>query len=163
MNDKGILDQIRASVGYKTTVGPIDKNKVDKALAGQPSVAPKSRLGRAAWELALRIGGPPHPPPPPPPLFKKVAPRAAHKQDFSDALFSLTVDGVTLRPGVFRRPDGKYSDESGAVYTDLDGRDESGIRSDGPAATGAKEINGRNLWDLPLIGSPFDNSGSWFL
>ena len=165
MTDGQILELIRLSVGYITTVGPTDKAKVNKALAGQPSKPPSSRLGRAAWELARRIGGTPPPPPPPPPTFKKVAPRVAHWQDFSDALFSLTTDGSTLRPGVYQiqlGPNaGKYSDESGAIYTTLDGKDESGIRSDAPAVTGAKEIDGRNLWDLPLIGDPLKNTGSW--
>ena len=55
VDDTEILRLIRDSIGYKTTVGPTDKSKVDKALAGLPSARPSSLLGRAAWELARRI------------------------------------------------------------------------------------------------------------
>lgn len=99
------------------------------------------------------------------PVYKKVAPRAAFKELGSDARFSLTTNGVTLWPGVVKIGSGpnagKYTDESGAIYTDLDGLDESGVRSDAPAATGAREINGRDLWTLPLIGEQQKNTGSW--
>lgn len=153
--DQQIFDLIRKSDGYKA-LNQQDRTKVDKALAGQPSNQPSSYLGQAAWHLAKRLA------PAPPPPFKKVAPRVAFKEDGSDARFCLLMpDGSTLRPGVFRRGDGKYSDESGAVYTNLDGLDESGIRSDAPAATGAKEINGRPYCSLPMIGDPALNTGSW--
>ena len=156
-SDQQIFDLIRASDGYKA-LNSQDRAKVDKALLNQPSNRPSSYLGQAAWELAKRptVG----PEPPPPVTFKKVAPRVAHKQDGSDARFCLGTEG-NLQPGVFRRPDGKYSDESGAVYTNLDGLDESGIRSDAPAPTGAKEINGRPYCSLPTEGDPTLNTGSW--
>jgi hypothetical protein len=156
--DKQIFDLIRKSSGYKDPdpkpISSQDRTKVDKALAGVKSEQPSSFIGQAAWELAKRLA------PPPPPAFKKVAPRVAHKQDGSDARFCLGEEGA-LRPGVFQRPDGKYSDESGAVYTNLDGLDESGIRSDAPAPTGAKEINGRPYCSLPTEGDPTKNTGSW--
>lgn len=154
-SDQQIFDLIRKSDGYKA-LNQQDRTKVDKALAGQPSNKPSSFLGEAAWELAKRLA------PPPPVTFKKVAPRVAYKQDGSDARFCLK-DGDSLRPGVFQRPDGKYSDESGAVYTNLDGLDESGVRSDAPAPTGAKEINGRPYCSLPTEGDPTKNTGSWLI
>ena len=157
-SDQQIFDLIRKSDGYED-LNDKDKAKVEKALNNQPSNRPSSYLGQAAWELAKRptVG-----PNPPPPTFKKVAPRVAHKQDGSDARFCLGEAG-NLQPGVFRRPDGKYSDESGAVYTNLDGLDESGIRSDAPAPTGAKEIDGRPICSLPTEGSPTNNTGSWLI
>lgn len=158
--DRQIFDLIVKSSGYKDehpkAINQQDRNKVDKALAGQPSNRPSSYIAQAAWELAKRLA----PAPPPPVTFKKVAPRVAYKQDGSDARFCLGEAG-NLQPGVFQRPDGKYSDESGAVYTNLDGLDESGIRSDGPAVTGAKEIDGRPYCSLPTMGSPTNNTGSW--
>ena len=96
------------------------------------------------------------PDPPDPPAYLKVAPRVAFAQGGSDARFC-----VINQPGVTQRPDGKYTDESGAVYTNADGLDESGIRSGEPAVTGAKEINGRPYCSLPTTGSPTENTGSW--
>ena len=151
-----IYQDIVNSVGYKTTVGPVDKGKVSRRYAGQKTEVPSARLAKAAWRVAAILK-----PIVPPPAYIKLAPRAAYAEGGSDARFSLTTDGSTLRPGVFKRPDGKYSDDSGAVYTNLDGLDESGRRSGAPAGVGAKQIDGRNLWDLPLIGDPQQNSGSW--
>jgi len=157
-----IFNEITTSVGYATTVGPIDKGKVSRRRSGQATPLPSAKLARAAWRTAALLEPLTPPPPPPPPVYKKVAPRVAYKQDGSDARFCLfNQPGGGLRPGVYQRPDGKYSDESGAVYTNADGLDESGIRSDGPAVTGAKEINGREYCSLPLIGDPLKNTGSW--
>lgn len=103
----------------------------------------------------------PTPAPPPPASFVRVAPRVAYEQDGSNARFLLYVNGGGLQPGVSRRPDGKYTDESRAVYTDLDGREESAVRSPGPAVTGAREMDNRPLHDLPLMGDPTRNTGSW--
>jgi len=96
----------------------------------------------------------------PPATYKKVAPRVAYEQDGSDARFCL-VDNGHLRPGVSQRSDGKFTDESGAVYTDLDGLDESGVRSGAPAPTGAREIDNRPICSLPTEGDPQRNTGSW--
>jgi hypothetical protein len=98
--------------------------------------------------------------PPSGPTYKKVAPRVAYAQGGADARFCLTENG-SLRPGVSQRADGKYTDESGAVYTNLDGLDESGIRSGAPAPTGAREIDGRPICTLPTEGQPTNNTGSW--
>jgi hypothetical protein len=146
-----IFADIVNSVGYKTTVGPIDKSKVTRRLAGQKTELPSARLARAAWRVAAILT-----PLIPPPTYLKVAPRVAHKQNGSDARFCLV-----NQPGVVQRPDGKYTDESGAVYTNLDGLDESGIRSGEPAPTGAKEIDGRPYCSLPTEGDPTKNTGSW--
>lgn len=154
-----IYDDIVNSVGYKTTVGPVDKGKVTRRRAGQVTKVPSSRLGRAAWRVAALlapIGIPPPPPPPPPPTYKKVAPRVAYKAGGSDARFC-----VVNQPGVVRRPDGKFTDESGAVYSNEDGLDESGIRSGEPALTSALEIDGRPYCSLPTMGDPRLNTGSW--
>lgn len=104
---------------------------------------------------------PPKPPEPPAQTYLKVAPRVAYEQGGSNARFLLYVQGGGLQPGVYQRPDGKYSDESRAVYTDLDGREDSNVRSPGPAATGAREMDNRELHDLPLTGDPTKNTGSW--
>ena len=103
----------------------------------------------------------PSTPPPPPPTYKKVAPRVAYKTDRADARYCLFESDGRLRPGVTRRPDGKYTDESGAVYTDGDGLDESGVRSPAPAVTSASNIDGRPYCSLPLEGDPTKNTGSW--
>lgn len=160
-----VFNEITTSVGYTTTVGPIDKGKVSRRRSGQPTPLPSSKLGRAAWRVAALLE-PLAPPPPPPPPYLKVAPRAAEKQDASDARFCLfNQPGGALRPGCFQITSGpnsgKYSDESGAIYTNADGLDESGIRSDAPALTKAKEIDGREICSLPLFGDPLKNTGSW--
>jgi hypothetical protein len=100
----------------------------------------------------------------PPVSYVKVAPRVAYKQDGVDARFCL-VDNGNLRPGVSQITSGpnagKFTDQSGAIYTDLDGLDESGVRSGEPAVTGAREIDGRPICSLPTTGNPETNTGSW--
>ena len=150
-----VYQDIVNSLGYKTTVGPTDKRKVERRYAGEASPLPSARLAKAAWRVAA-ILHPLAPPVPPAPAYKKVAPRVAYKDGGSDARFC-----VTDQPGVIRRPDGKFTDDSGAVYTNEDGLDESGIRSDGPAVTSALEINGRPYCSLPTMGDPLKNTGSW--
>jgi len=59
--DRQIADLITDSVGYKTTVGPIDKSKVNAAKEGVQKPSPSSKLGKAAWELYLRDTPPPPP------------------------------------------------------------------------------------------------------
>lgn len=92
------------------------------------------------------------------PDYKKVAPRVAYKQDGSDARFcTVGQPGVVQEPGA---PPGHTTDESGATYDD-NGLCKNGLRSDGPAVTGAREINGRPYCELPLMGDPTKNTGSW--
>jgi hypothetical protein len=80
----------------------------------------------------------------------------AYKQGGSDARF-CTVN----QPGVVADgPPGHTRDESGATY-DENGLCKNGVRSDGPAVTGALEIDGRPYCSLPTMGSPTDNTGSW--
>ena len=100
----------------------------------------------------------------PPPVYVKVAPRVAYAEGGADARFCMFETNGTLRPGVTRRSDGKYTDESGAVYAaDGDGLEESGIRSPAPAVTGARQIDGRPFCSLPLEGDPTRNTGSWLI
>lgn len=158
--DRQILDLIRASDCWESTINRFDKQKIERTLRGETTTRPRSFLGAAAWELARRIAGSTTPPPPPPPAgtYVKVAPRVAHKAGGSDARF-CTVD----QPGVVQEagaPHGHTIDEHGATYDD-NGLCKNGRRSDGPAATSALEIDGRNLCDLPRIGDPTNNTGSW--
>jgi hypothetical protein len=104
----------------------------------------------------------PEPPKPPEPTYVKVAPRVAYKEGGSDARFCMFNPDGSLRPGVSRLPNGQYTDESGAKYqASGDGLEESGIRSPGPAVTGALQIDGRPYCSLPLMGDPTNNTGSW--
>ena len=158
-----IYDDIVQSLGYRTTVGPLDKSKVTRRLAGEKTTLPSARLARAAWRVAALLT--PLAPPPPPPTFKKVAPITVTRQDASDQRVCLFENG-NLRPGVFRRPDGTYGDESGAVYAaNGDGLEESGVRTKLPeGAFGlvkAKEMDGRSACECPTAGSPSNNTGSW--
>jgi hypothetical protein len=92
--------------------------------------------------------------PPPVQNYVKVAPRVAYKEGGSDARFCCE-----NQPGVVRDGDG-WRDESGATY-DTNGLCRNGKRSDGPAVTGALQIDGRPYCSLPMTGDPKLNSGSW--
>ncbi len=160
------LEQIYAdivnSVGYKTTVGPVDKSKVTRRLAGEKTELPSARLARAAWRVAAILT----PLVPPPPVFKKVAPITVTQQGGSDQRVCLFNPDGTMRPGVFRRPDGLYSDESGAAYaSNADGLEDSSVRTKLPeGAFGlvkAKEMDGRSACECPTAGDPTKNTGSW--
>lgn len=159
-----IYDDITKSVGYATTVGPIDKQKVSRRRAGEKTLLPSARLARAAWRVAALLAPlAPPPPPPPPPTFKRVAPITVRQEGGSDQRVCLFENG-SLRPGVFRRPDGTYGDESGAVYaSNGDGLEESGVRTkvNDPRLVGAKSMDGRSACECPTVGSPTDNTGSW--
>lgn len=163
-----VFTEITTSVGYITTVGPQDKAKISKRRAGVITPLPWSKLGRAAWRVAAMlspVAPPPPPPPPPPPTFKKVAPITVTRQGVSDQRVCLFVNG-NLRPGVFRRPDGTYGDESGAVYAaNGDGLEDSGVRTKLPeGAFGlvkAKEMDNRSACECPTAGDPTKNTGSW--
>ena len=152
-SDQQIFDWIRSSLGYRTTVGPTDKSKVQRAYEGLPSLRPSSYLGRAAWELARRLSPPP---PPPPPTYKKVAPRVANKQDGADARFCCV-----NQPGVVRQDDGTYMDE--VARYDTNGLSLGGRSPDlqVPGLVGAREMDGRDPCSLPTVGEPTKNTGSW--
>jgi hypothetical protein len=115
-----VYQDIVQSVGYRTTVGPVDKRKVERRYAGQATPLPSARLAKAAWRVAAAL----HPlvvvPPPPPPPPQNVAPRTYNEvPGGSDARFCLT--------GIPRGPSGYYQD----AFTryDDDGRDIDGGRS----------------------------------
>lgn len=160
-----IYADIVNSLGYKTTVGPIDKQKVSRRLAGEKTILPSARLARAAWRVAALLTPltPPPPPPPPPPAPKLVAPITVRAEGGSDQRVCLFLNG-SLRHGVFRRGDGTYGDESGAVYAaNGDGLEESSVRSkvDDPRLVGAKSMDGRSACECPTVGDPLTNTGSW--
>ena len=155
-----IFTDIVESVGYKTTVGPVDKNKVIRRLAGEMTPLPSSRLGRAAWRVAAILT--PVIPPPPPPVL--VAPKTVNTEGGSDQRFCMFNPDGTLRPGVFKRADGFYTDQSGAVYArNGDGLEESGVRNKDviPGLVGAKQMDGRSACECPTVGDPALNTGSW--
>jgi len=164
--DRAIFDNIVSSLGYKTTVGPQDKSKVQKALAGLPSTRPSSRLGLAAWDLARRITPvkPPTPVPPPTPTYKKVAPITVREEGGSDQRVCLWASPGVLYPGVTRLDNGQYTDDSGARYrSDGDGLEDSAIRSKvtDSRLVGARSMDGRSACDCPPVGDPELNTGSW--
>lgn len=102
-------------------------------------------------------------PEPPPPAYKKVAPITVRQEGGSDQRVCL-FDGGNLRPGVFRRGDGTYGDESGAVYAaNGDGLEDSSVRTkvNDPALVGAKSMDGRSACECPPVGDPTKNTGSW--
>lgn len=99
----------------------------------------------------------------PVPAYKKVAPITVRQEGGSDQRVCLFENG-NLRPGVFRRADGTYGDESGAVYAaDADGLEDSSIRTKvtDPALVGAKSMDGRSACECPPVGDPTKNTGSW--
>lgn len=103
---------------------------------------------------------------PPPPTAILVAPITVTRQGASDQRVCLFNADGSLRPGVFRRGDGTYGDQSNAVYnSDGDGLEDSGVRT--KLAEGefglvkAKEMDSRSACQCPTAGSPHDNSGSW--
>jgi len=106
---------------------------------------------------------PPPPPPPPAPAFKRVAPKTVNEEGSSNQRFCM-FDGGNLRPGVVRRPDGFYTDESGAVYAQNgDGLEESSVRNKDiiSGLVGAKSMDGRSACECPTVGDPAKNTGSW--
>ena len=156
-----IYSDIVNSIGYKTTVGPVDKRKVEQRLVGTATKLPAARLARAAWRVAALLT--PLVPPPPPPITLFVAPKTVNTEGASDQRFSMRENG-TLRPGVVQRPDGFYTDQSGAVYArDGDGLEESGVRNKDiiPGLVGAKSMDGRSADECPTVGDPKTNTGSW--
>jgi hypothetical protein len=106
--DRQIFDLIVSSVGYKTTVGDVDKSKVNRTFNGQTTVAPASKLGQAAWHLAKRISAtPPPPPPPPPPPAPKLAAQTYNKGSRGqNARYCTTESGNPDGGGFHYSPDG---------------------------------------------------------
>lgn len=165
-SDQTIFDMIRKSSGYQA-IGSVDKGKVELALNNKPSKRPASWIGQAAWELARRetVGPNPPPPPPPEPTYVKVAPKVCNKvPNGSDPRFCMFQPDGSLRPGVTRLPNGQYTDESGAKYAaDGDGLEESSIRSTDfvPGLKFANDTDGVPYCQLPMVGDPTKNTGSW--
>jgi hypothetical protein len=161
-----IYEDIVNSVGYKTTVGPIDKGKVSRRRAGEQTKLPSARIARAAWRTAALLAplAPPPPPPPPAPKFKRVAPITVREEGGSDQRVCLWSSAGVLHPGVTRLSSGEYTDESGAVYSsDGDGLENSGVRPkvNDPRLVGARSMDGRSACDCPPVGDPSNNTGSW--
>jgi hypothetical protein len=100
----------------------------------------------------------PSPPPPPiePNKYAKVAPRVAYLEGGSDARY-CTVG----QPGVTVHGDGSATDD--VANYDKNGLCTDGKRSDGPAMTGARGIDGRDYCSLPVFGDPKLNTGSWYI
>jgi hypothetical protein len=152
-----IYADIVNSIGYKTTVGPVDKSKVERRLAGERTELPSARLAKAAWRIAALLT-PLVPPPPPPPTAVLVAPKTVNTQGGSDQRFCMR------GPGVVQRADGFWTDQSGAVYArNGDGLEESSVRNKDviPGLVGAKEMDGRSACECPTVGSAALNTGSW--
>lgn len=153
MTDRQIFDLIRSSEGYKALLD-LDRSKVQRALDGQKTTAPRSALAKAAWHLARRLAPVT---PPPPPAYKRVAPRTAHRQDASDARYC-----VHHQPGVV------WDSIVGRWRDDVATYDGNGLcwggRTDGDPSVGtvgSKEMNGRSPCELPTFGEPTKNTGSW--
>jgi hypothetical protein len=127
------------------------------------------RILKDDHDSAITSPEPPDPPdfpdPPDPPVgFVKVAPKACNEQLGSDQRFCMHEPNGNLRPGVSRLPNGQFTDESGAKYaSDGDGLEESAVRNKDhiPGLVGARELDGRPVCSLPLVGDPSNNTGSW--
>jgi hypothetical protein len=76
-----IYNDIVASLGYKTTVGPVDKSKVERRRAGEATKIPSARLARAAWRVAALLSPLVPPPPPPAGLAPQTYNRGSSGQD----------------------------------------------------------------------------------
>lgn len=153
-SDQNLLDLTLQTDCYEE-LDDTEKGKVNKALAGKPASTPRSNIGKVAFYLARRL----HPLPPPDqpdPAVKKVAPRVAYKDGGSDARFCT--DGLPR----MNQPGHAWD---GRLYDDVASYDDNGLcwggRSDGPAVTSAREINGRPYCSLPTMGDPTKQTGSW--
>jgi hypothetical protein len=110
---------------------------------------------------------PTQPPPQPTPTYKRVAPITVTEQGGSNqrvCLFTGEVEGGPLRPGVVQLPDGRYTDDSKAIYQS-NGLEDTSVRTRLPeGAFGlvkAREMDSRNACQCHTAGKPEDNSGSW--
>lgn len=149
---RSTLEQIYAdivnSVGYKTTVGPVDKSKVTRRLAGQKTELPSARLARAAWRDAALLT-----PLVPPPPVARYAPQTYNKgSNGQDARYCTA--GLP-KSGPF------FVDAKGCRYDD-GGRDVDGCRSGNPVSglKPADEMDGREPCD-PYNGMPPWPAGSY--
>lgn len=152
-----VYQDIVNSLGYRTTVGPVDKSKVSRRYEGVKTTLPSARLARAAWRVAALLS--PLTPPPPPPTYKKVAPKTANKEGASDARFCLV-----NQPGVVRQADGTYRDDVARYDQDglhLGGRSDACTQVVHDGLVGAKSMDGRAPCELPTVGDPEKNTGSW--
>ena len=137
-----IYQDIVESVGYKTTVGPIDKSKVARRRAGIVTPLPASRLGRAAWRVAALLAPvtQPPPPPPPPPPPKKVAPRTYNTAPGGEPSARFCTTGLS------RNTNGRLHDDY-SEYDD-DGHDLGGRTTNQVAGLKpANEMDGRGPCD----------------
>lgn len=168
------VDRVMASMPYKTWAAQhtIDAGKVRKERAGVQRPLPNDSYGRTLVEAIRRgheaeapIPTPDPPLPKPPPGAVLVAPRTYNYAPSNNSDPRFCVHG---QPGVVQRPDGMWTDESGAVY-DSDGRDTSGIRSrltQVPGLRQADNSDGRGECELydgltAWPGDPTKNTGSW--
>lgn len=139
-----IYGEITRSVGYRTTVGPIDKSKVSRRLAGEATKLPSALLARAAWRVAALLT-PLAPPPPPDPIPAKLAPQTYNKgssgQDARYCTAGLPVVNGFVTDGLDRY--------------DTGGRSIDGLRSGQfiPELKPADEMDGREPCD-PYNGMP---------
>jgi hypothetical protein len=141
-----VYEDIVNSVGYKTTVGPTDKQKVARRRAGEKTALPSARLARAAWRVAALLSPLVPPPPPPPPA--KVAPRT-----YNAALPNLEPSARFCTTGLSRNGNGRLFD-SFSEYDD-DGRSLGG-RTEDTQVSGlrpANEMNGLGSCD-PYLNFP---------
>lgn len=164
------VDRVIASAWYRAwaLVHKTDAQKIALERQGKRRPLSQDSWARCFIEsirLAISVDPTPPPPPPPPPPFKRVAPKVANKQDGSDARFC-----VTNQPGVVPDPDhpeGPGMKDDVARY-DMNGLHRGG-RSDDctqwqtPGLVGARELDGREPCELPRVGQPENNTGSWQL
>jgi hypothetical protein len=52
--DRQLADKLVRTVGYQTTVGPVDRSKVNAAADGVRKAQPSAGIAQVAWELYLR-------------------------------------------------------------------------------------------------------------
>ena len=105
--------------------------------------------------------GPGPDPPPDPDEYKRVAPKVANMQGGSNARYCCPG-----QPGVMRQDDGTWRDDVAHYDQDgllLAGRSNLCEFGETPGLVGAREIDGRPYCDLPKVGDPSRNTGSWML
>jgi hypothetical protein len=124
-----------------------ERNKVKKAIAGQPASTPRSNIAKVAFYLARRLhpvapSDPgPTPPPPAQPWDSGYAPQSYNRgSSGQDARFNIRINCEQLA-------NGDYRDKRGVVYTD-GGLDRGGRT--GSYVAGLKpadEMDGREPWE----------------
>lgn len=138
-----VYSDIVNSVGYRTTVGPVDKRKVSERLAGKATKLPSARLARAAWRVAALLTPlvPPTEPPDP------IPPKRLAAQTYNKGSRGQNARYCTAESG---NPD------SGGFRYNADGLCEGG-RSEQfvPGLKPADEMDGRGPCD------PYDGFPPW--